>query len=298
MNKARNFILKTMAFGLLFGFTAPIKADNKAVVMRPIRAAMEKPLKAARSVANAVVTAVRHPKITASVALGSTALYLAYKKSYVQDWTAAIEKAKKVTRPMLRNVAKPAGTEQYAYLLFEELPTAHDIFSNPEIIYDKLLKCSERDEPGVIKSIIKDINKQRIDLENDVKAGLEKCLSACTLLPKFEIIPVDDQDTETENSVTQIIDSNTKRLGSRVKKLKLYELSNDAIRTIHKEIMDESSVSIFNPYKLLRYWMFPFESEAMRQYWKVRQLIERLNAIEYCLNQRTAPKTRLPIVAL
>jgi len=297
MNKAHNFALQAISLGLLLGFVSPVKANGpieRIASMKPtIQAAMAKPLNAARSAANVVAAIARHPKITTTVALGSAALYLACKKSYVQDWTAAIKKAQAVTRSMLKNVSKPG--DQYAYLLFEELPTAHDIVSNPDMIYSRLLNCSERDESSVIKNIIKDITKQRTELENNVKAGLEECLYACSLLPQFEIISSDDEDAKTENSVTQIIESNTKRLGFKGKKL--YELSNEAIRTIHKEIMDQSSVSILNPYKLLRYWMFPFESTAMREYWKVRQLIERLNAIEYCLNQRSAPKTRLPIVA-
>lgn len=298
MNKIRNFALKAIALGLSLGFNSSMKADGpieRIVGMKPtIQAAMARPIKVARSAANMVAAMARHPKITATVAMGSAALYIACKKAYVQDWTAAITRSQEVTRSMLRNVSKPG--DKYAYLLFEELPTAHDIVNKTDMVYSRLLNCSERDEPSVIKTIIKDISKQRDDLEN-IKAGLEKCLHACTLYPQLEIIPSDDEDAKTENSVTQIIDSNKQRLGFNNKKF--YELSNDAIATIHKEIMNESSVSILNPYKLFRYWMFPFESAAMREYWKIRQLIERLNAIEYCLNQRSVNKNnRLSVVAI
>ncbi len=250
MNRMRNYFCSMVMMVGLLGLNSEVKAN-------PI-----------------VARALGYPFLTASAAIGSFGAYCMYVRSCCNDWNKVINEAEKLTFYLTNRRTLP---DQYKYWKLEEWEHACDIREHAPDVCKEFVskKPSSAQEASFILKQLEFICAEKPELERMAKR-LEECLKECTLFPRLKL---DLTDQEKSHPVIDLINTKTKRQ-------RLYTLSQGEFMTLDKAIRAMCSVPVWNPYKMLRHYALPFEAYAIREYWKINQLIARLDAFKDCLEKR------------
>jgi hypothetical protein len=221
----------------------------------------------------------------AAAALGGTA-YLVNCHNYGKDWESAIKGSESKTRYMLNPLDKP---DDLMYWQNEpdksgNWPLAADIMANQNDVYNSLKKSQwvdDKSEHDFIVRMQAIIKKEKKDLMKVIE-NLENCLADCRLLPRLQLSP--DQAAAQPNIVQTIIEDKKKSFNYKPN-ADFILLNKDEAESINKDVMKRGLPSIFNPYLVVRNYALPFEARAIREYWRMYQLVQRLEALKYCLDQ-------------
>lgn len=301
MNKIVSF---TLVMGLLFG---SINGCNAQGITSKVTHNLEKVIKLIRETPGVLshsITSMFTKKNTlivsgmgvASIALAS--VWCASIKAHTKSWTAIIDAAKEYTKYLDDQTGIPKTTMyMYKGMANPKWRKAGQIKKDYNEVCKYLLKTRNKTDKG------KFINHANEAIENEkavlvnVLGGLNNCIQECSLLPTISISSDDEP-----SYLKTLIERTKNRCLARKKKLEknqrntlvfedfscednFIDLPEYVVKAINNEVNDQSSISILKPHQLLRYWVFPFESEAIAQAWKIYQLIQRLEALQFCLSQ-------------
>lgn len=298
--KLRNVSLIAILMGMGLGlYTAPNQAHIFTKVAKGLARTKAVGSQVSSAAVNTVLFPKNHPFITcmAAAALGSTA-YLVNCHKYSKDWKSVVEDAEDKTRYMFNPLDKP---ENLMYWQNESDKSgnwalAADIMANQSDVYNSLKKSQwvdDKSEHDFIVRMKTIIGKEKKDLMKVIKK-LENCLDDCRILPRFELSP--DQAAAQTNIVQSIIKDKKKSFNYSPNK-NFIELSKDEAESINTDVMKRGLPSIFNPYLAVRNYALPFEARAIREYWRMYQLVQRLEALQYCLDQ-ALQKLNIPNIPL
>ncbi|CAN5138726.1 hypothetical protein BH09DEP1_BH09DEP1_3600 [soil metagenome] len=247
-----------------------------------------------------------HPVLVGSGALAATLLYLSHCRSKNQGCYPTIAKAREIIKKM--NVYSNEGFTYWRLVPGKDkpaLPTAKDIMKNHEEVFAALF--AERNEDRVkdphlfINWATKQINKEKEELNKHLNDLKNYCLAECSILPSFSSVAYKAEN----NFVTKLIDQRIEQMEDSKRFIDLDSADINFIDSQVKNKTSNSYLSYLNPLRLARNWALPYELEAIDQYWKVYQLVQRLEAMQECLqwkkeelNGRTRNVTpRLAVVA-
>lgn len=246
----------------------------------------------ANGIANTAVFSYEHPFIVGSGALAATALYLSYCRNHAFNAGSSIGKAQAITEYMDDADATPQGL--LAYWRYYETQNkaawknSADILANWEEVYDsfKLEKANGHSEGDIcfINRMTKELDAAKKPLNSSLKE-LKNALAEYHLAPSTE----SHQDRCKNNYVNQVIARHmANHAGYHGPARRFLDLSRYEIEAIDREISHKVSRSFINPVKMARRFALPDEAAAIAQYWKVYQLIQRLEALQECLDNKHA----------
>lgn len=225
-------------------------------------------------------TGVHHKAIVGS-AIAAAATRVAYLLVNRKSWKDEIKKARGFTKYLNNPTGLPENKLKYFGL--NRWRTGSDITHNINAVYNELRIMNENkheDENSFIARMRKNIDLEQEELRETLEL-LDTYLSDCNLLPKIEISYSDEQPY----IIDEIIKAQKPELKIR-KNRALHRLAQTEMQNLNKSMINVSSPSYINPYKIARQLIFPYESVILLESWKLRQLIARLDALRYCLAER------------
>lgn len=328
MNKLKNLLLYLSLAGIVLGLAAgSINAINPSysafksslanagrTLSRPIAWAYNHPVAAgsialaagaaylgytttivsqSAQVANSVVSgleksvdfASHHPRVAGSAALTAGAAYLTYCRAHTRK--PDFEKVHSITRFMKNPFGMPQNTLKYWRLhTIKGKPawaTAADIMINQKAVYDalKLEKGKIENDFAFIERITLLIEEEKKELREGYLPDLNICLNEYYLIPRN-----DSRAYLGENMITELVDSYIQADENGA--TRFIDLSKEQALLLDNEIQEKIATSYLNPFKIARRWALPYEAEALNQYWKIYQLMQRLEALQECLNEKTS----------
>ena len=293
--KLHTILFYTILTGMGLGLVSSMQANffNRTNLTLVTNAAQDKISTASAKIVSGLQKSLlypsRHPIITSTAALSLAALgsaYLAHCHKNGKDWTSVIEESEQVTRYMLNQLGKP---DKLMY--WQNKPkklgnwaTAAEIMENLTEVYAVLKKTKsngDKSEHDFIVRMKTIIEKEKKDLVKVINK-LENCLAECRITPDLTLSG--DQPAVKSNIVQDII-SGKKLDFNYDSNIDFIKLSKKEAESINRDISKRAFPSLLNPYLVMRNFALPFEARAIREYWRMYQLAERLNALQYCLDQ-------------
>ncbi len=236
--------------------------------------------RAGNGVAKGATFTVKHPVLVGGTALAVTAAYLTHCRSSMAMWQAWINNAKKVTRYMDNADGMPAKKMMYWHINIPNFSTAADIIARKEKIYDDLKseKGHSDSDHLFIERMTSILDKEKSDLVNYLDA-LKQCLGECHLVPSLRSA----EYLQNNSGAIQLIKSYINRSKENGTFL---DVPRQNALALDRQIKNLAARSYVNPFKMIRRWALPCEGAAIDQYWKVYQLLQRLEAFQECLNNK------------
>lgn len=268
----RSFFLKIITAGMLLGFTPAINT------MQPVEK-LDSGLWS--SLSQSAWTATKYSTLASLAAAGLGVWYLSKKRASMQNWALAIEGAHAKTQFINSSRGVPQSLEFWRIYTAGNLlgwKTAADIMAQKETVYaafrQQFIMHGEPEADFINRMA------RYIDIEKGKYLGLlrhvELCLADCAILPK---LPASDESTQIIDAIIL-----AKKRELRCEHIQRFiDLTAAQVAHINNEVMRVSSVSWLSPYALVRHWILPHESDAIRECWKIHQLIARLDALQECL---------------
>jgi hypothetical protein len=273
--------------------TAGNLKDSTIKVTTPV---IKPVVSATKSIANAIAhTALftyEHPFIVGSGALAATAAYLSYCRNHAFKAGSSISKAQAITEYMDDADATPQGLLAYWRYYETQNKVAWknpaDILANWEEVYDvfKAEKANGNSEGDLcfINRMTKELDAAKKPL-NSILKELKNALAEYHLAPSTE----SHQDRCKNNYVNQVIARHmANHAGYHGPARRFLDLSRYEMEAIDREISHKVSRSFINPVKIGRQFALPDETQVIAQYWNVYQLIQRLEALQECLDNKHA----------
>lgn len=251
---------------------------------------------ATKSIANGVVSTAtfsyEHPYIVGSGALLVTAAYLKVCRNNAFNARGALNKAQDITQYMDDADGTPKGLLPYWH--YHEAhnkdawKTSADILDNWEDVYREF---KQEKGNGALEGDVCFINRMVLALD-EAKKPLNKALKELKeALAEYHLIPSTEshQDRCKNNYVNQVIARHmANHNGYHGPAARFLDLSRYEIDAIDREISQTVSRSFINPAKIARRFALPDEAHVIAQYWKVYQLIQRIEALQECLSNKQA----------
>lgn len=246
----------------------------------------------ASGVANTAIFTYEHPYIVGSGALLATIAYLKMCRNNAFNAVAVITKAKAATEGM--DDADLVLKSSLAYWSYYELQNGismknpADILANWEQVYEafKLEKANGASEGDIcfIKRMTLELDATKKPLNSIIK-DLKSALAEYHLIPST----MSYHERRINNYVSQVITRHmANHNGYHGPAGRFLDLSRYEIDAIDREISNKVSRSFINPSKIARQFALPDEAETISQYWKVYQLIQRIEALQECLSNKQA----------
>jgi hypothetical protein len=217
-----------------------------------------------------------------AAAFGSFIAYCKYVRSsgkiHADTWAKMIEDADKVTKCLTEKDDFVIVPDEYKYWKLKRWGTnPYNIYDNWQEVYKELSIARQKniEESVFITSLIKTIKAEKLTLTK-LSNDLNNFLKECALFPKIRF---DLADRKKSHRMLDLIAKETRTH-------ELFELNAREFERLNNAVKKLYAAALWNPYKALRYYALPFESDAMQQYWKICQLNARLNALKYCLEKR------------
>lgn len=263
--------------------TASTIRDTTVKVTTPVVSAAKT---SASGVANAAQFVYEHPLLVGSGISAAAAAYLAHCRNsaaLTAKDTEAIAQAMQITEHMFNEDVVPF--DKIAYWRFYATEdkrawnTAADIMADEEAVYADLRLDFGSGSTQSDIAFIDELDK-KID---ESKKKLAPCLTKLKkALAKYYIVPSTRsvQDRQVNNYVSELVKEYTGQNRAFI------NLTNDQIETINTKINSKISRSFINPAKIIRRTVLPNEAVVIEQYWKVYQLLQRLNALQACIGNK------------
>lgn len=211
----------------------------------------------------------QHSLACVTITAVSSALYLGYVRSQGDDWAPVISESNNITHYLNDTTACPDATFGM-YWKLKEWPTAQTLNKNKEQV--KKLLGPEK------KTIIPVINTEKAKLETILKK-LQLCLTSCSLIPELQLTPI-----EKPLEISLILENLKKKLVINPD-TKFHDLTDSQVIALQNAMNKKIYVPLLNIFKVARHLIFPFEWQALRESWKVYQLIMRLEVIERIIQE-------------
>ncbi len=236
-----------------------------------------------------ILSPVNHPYITTTAGLATAVLggaYLVHCNKNAKDWSSVTDESQLITRFMINSVGtpdklmywqnKPKGVGHW--------PMAADIISNSTEVYNALKKAKWADDKSEHDFIVRMkfiIEKEKKELMK-VFAKLENCLAESNILPSLGGYeqPAGESNIAQEMIQKKMINFNYEPDAD------FTSLTMKEAASINRDIMKRAMPSALNPYLTIRNYALPFETRAIREYWRMYQLLQRLEALKLCLDQQ------------
>ena len=236
-----------------------------------------------------ILAPVKHPLLTTTAGLATMALggaYLVHCNKNAKDWSSVIEESQLITRFMINAIGTPDKLMywQNKPKSLGHWPMAADIVSNSTEVYNALKKAKWADDQSEHDFIVRMktvIEKEKKDLMK-VFAKLENCLAECNISPNFGGY---EQPAGETNIVQEMIQKKMINFNYEPE-TDFTSLSKKEAESINRDIMKRAMPSVLNPYLMIRDFALPFETRAIREYWRMYQLLQRLEALKLCLDQQ------------
>lgn len=236
-----------------------------------------------------ILSPVNHPYITTTAGLATAALggaYLVHCNKNAKDWSSVIEESQLITRFMINAIGTPDKLMywQNKPKSLGHWPMAADIVSNSTEVYNALKKAKWADDQSEHDFIVRMkcvIEKEKKELMK-VFAKLENCLAESNILPSFGDY---EQPAGETNIVQEMIQKKMINFNYEPE-ADFTSLTKKEAESVNRDIMKRAMPSVLNPYLMIRDFALPFETRAIREYWRVYQLLQRLEALKLCLDQQ------------
>lgn len=238
-----------------------------------------------------VLAPIKHPYLMTGAGLATLALggaYIVNCNKTAKDWSSVLEESEQITRFMVNCVGTPEKMMYWHNKLKTDghWPTAADVIGNSTQVYTALKDTpwiwnnakSEHDFIANAKCVIE---KEKKDLMK-VFAKLENCLAENNVLPSLGSY---EQPAGETNIVQEIIQQKMRNFNYDVN-TDFTQLTKKEAESVNRDIMKRAMPSVFNPYLSIRAYALPFETRAIREYWRVYQLLQRLEALKLVLDQK------------
>lgn len=270
-----------------------IKVGNlKDATVKVTAPVVEPVVETAKTGANGVVSAAHftyeNPILVGSGTAVSLAAYIAYCRKAsapTEKDMQAINQAEDLTKHM--DLAKRDGIpstsfEYWRYYGSDENPgwmTAADILEDKDAVYRALhleFNRSNEAEQQFIDGLTAKIDLRKLVL-TDCLEKLRILLGKCRILPSFKSM----KEKQNNMYVDQV-------LGDYINSNKAFtDLDAEDIEEIQTTISNKTANWVFNPIKIARRLALPYEALAIKHFWNVYQLLQRLEALQICLKHRT-----------
>ena len=282
-----------------FALYALLMGMGLGTVSTPAQAMFNNGLLRAQSTGKNVVSALKtgilspinHPYITTTAGLaaaGLGGLYLVHCNKNAKDWTSVIEESQLITRFMINSIGMPDKLMYWQNKPKDSghWPTAADIISNSTEVYNTLKKAKWADDKSEHDFIIRMkciVEKEKKELMK-VFAKLENCLAESNVLPSFG---GNEQPAGESNIVQEMIQKKMINLNYEPN-TDFTSLTKKEAESLNRDISKRAMPSFWNvnPYLMVRGFALPFETRAIREYWRMYQLLYRLEALKICLDQQ------------
>ncbi|GMU19006.1 MAG: hypothetical protein AMXMBFR12_01980 [Candidatus Babeliales bacterium] len=259
-----------------------------APVVNPVVSATQS---IANGVTNTAIFTYEHPYIVGSGALLATVAYLKICRNNAFNAAIAINKAKDITDCMDDADLVPKSSLLYWHYHGTQKTTwknSADILANWEEVYNafKAEKGNGASEDDIcfINRMTKELDAAKKPL-NSILKELKNALAEYYLAPSTQ----SHQDRCKNNYVNQVIARHmANHAGYNGPASRFLDLARYEIEAIDREISNKVSRSFINPVKIARRFALPDEAETISQYWKIYQLIQRIEALQECLSYKQA----------
>lgn len=289
--KLRSLALYSMLAGMGLGLiSTPVDAMLKNSFLTTKKACTQ----ILSTTKNTLLAPIVHPFITTTAGLAVAGLgvaYLVYCNKNAKDWTSVIDESKQITRFMINQTGKP---DELMYWQNQpkasgNWPTAAEIIANPTEVYNALkntpwIWSDAKTEQDFIVNVRTVIKKEKAKLVK-VFEKLENILSESDLRPNIlGLFNSYELPAGQTNIVQEIVHKKMTNFNCE-STADFNSLSKKEVDSIDRDIMKRAMPSVLNLSLRLRDYALPFEANAIREYWRVYQLIQRLEALKEVLTQ-------------
>lgn len=227
-----------------------------------------------------------HPFIVGSGVLAITALYLSHCRSKNQGCYPIVAKAREIVKKM--TVYSNEGFTYWRLISAKDKPayTTDEIMKNQEAAFKALFE--ERNEDKVrdphhfINWANKQITKEKDELNKHLNDLKQYCLAECHIKPSLHSVAYKAEN----NFVNQLINQQIAQMKDSQRFIDLDPVDINFINSEIKKKTVNSYWDYLNPLKIARKYALPYELEAVDQYWKIYQLVQRLEAMQECLQSK------------